>query len=1110
MVRRRRQASSDSQGPQTVTLPGGAAPREPTTPARAAAPASAFAETERDPVAQRPAEAIRFEGSPEVPTTEPATSSKRVLPPELQGRFHHPRVLGAGGMGTVYQAHDSILGRDIALKLLHPGNPQLDETLFREARSQARLEHENVCKIYEVGAQDENRYLVMQLIQGTTLDQAKASMTLEQKVRIVRTIAAALHEVHRHGFVHRDIKPANIMVELTEDGIYKPYLMDFGLAREVGAQGKTVTGSIAGTPAFMAPEQARGDIRKLDRRTDVYSLGATLYDLLAGKPPFEAPNMWLLLNQIQVEDARPLRSVDKTIPADIDAIVMKCLEKEPQHRYESAKALGDDLQRFLDGELVRRASILFLVYKKLKRNKVAVFVAMVCLCVAAVLVGAWLRAQRAAERQAVFSRELGEDIKEMELFLRVAHELPTHDIERDRDVIRARLAKIEARMAALGALGAGPGHYALGRGHLALQDHEGARAHLQKALDAGYASPELDYAMGMTLGELYRRGLEEIKRIENPEKKKARLAELNAELKEPALRRLGASLGGALSSPEYVKGLIALYSEDYEGAKRYAREAFAKEPWLYEAKKLEADAYFAEGSKYRHDAAFDHAKMMTYFQPAADAFAEAAGIGRSDPKVFLSSCEFWGQMLTSAPNAYEAASPVFAKGAAVCTQGIQSSPRAVEPRIYAALLYQIWAHKLIFSSGAPASDAARFMKEGVAMAREAAERGPRDPMAQYVYGTALLNEVYYDIDRGLDGLAVVNAASEALAKAAALDPSFLWAHNELCKTQGEKLHILSARGLDPAPALSGALEACDRAIALEPTWAFPHVAKAQAYLYRAIDQNQYGAANESSFEPLFHHLQEAHQRNPNQMWSYGVLAKGHYQKALAEMSQGRDPEGSLALADKAIADLRAIFPGAPSISANTGLVATLRARRAALSGEDPGPLLAKAREALERVTKSSPWDIDYRVYRARVEVVALAWAIARGEAKEGHFAEALAPLEVLLSEERFHPEFYQKIAEIYALEAQWSSSQKQSPEAAITRGLEMADKALALHPKMASALATKGRLLSTRARALRSGPARSEAAAQAKAAFGAALERNPSLAPEVEGELRALTSWRAD
>ncbi|MDI1477165.1 serine/threonine-protein kinase [Polyangium sp. y55x31] len=1081
-----------------MTSPGAAAaPRAPAAPKQAPAPAPAPPER-----AVAPALVVaRVEREPETSTSEPATSSKRVLPAELQGRFREPKVLGAGGMGTVYQARDSILGRDVALKLLHPGNPNLDETLFREARSQAKLEHENVCKIYEVGSEGEHHYLVMQLIQGVPLDKARANLTLEQKVRIVRKIAAALHEVHRHGFVHRDIKPSNIMVELTEDGIYKPYLMDFGLAREVGAQGQTITGVLAGTPAFMAPEQARGEIRKLDRRTDVYSLGATLYDLLSGKPPFEAPDLGALLYQVQMEDARPLRSVDKTIPADVSAIVAKCLEKEPQHRYESAKALGDDLQRFLDGESVRRASIFFLAYKKAKQNKLAVLLATACLCAAAVLVAVWLRAQKAAERQAVFSRELGEDIKEMELFLRTAHELPTHDIERDRDIIRARLSKIQARMAAVGALGEGPGHYAIGWGHLALQDYEMARAHLQKAIDAGYTSPGLDYAMGMALGELYRKGLEEIKRIESPEKKKARLDEVNAELKEPALRRLNASLGGELSSPAYVKGLIALYAEDYEEAKRNAREAFTKEPWLYEAKKLEADAYFAEGSKYRHDGAFDYEKMMTYFRPAADAFAEAAEIGRSDPKVFLASCEFWRQMLSSAPNAYDAALPVFTKGAASCTQGIRSSPRAVEPRVYTALLYQIWAHKLIFSPGAPATDAARFMKEGVGMAREAAELGPSDPMAQYVHGTALLNEVYYNNDRGIDSLPAVNAAIESLAKATSLDPSFSWAHNELCKAQGEKLRLLSVRGLDPRPALSGAMEACDRAIALEPTWAFPHMAKAQAYLYQAMDQHQYGRAEESSFAAILRHAEEARKRSPNQRWVYGVLAKGHYYKALSETSQGRDPEGSLLMAEKAIEDLRAIFPDAESVSANTGLVATLRARRAALSGQDPGPLLAKAREALGRVMKSSPWDIDYRVYRARTEIVALSWAIKQVEAKESHFDEALAPLVPLLADDRAHPAFYQTMAEIHALRAKWLLSQKKSPDEAIRRGLEMADKALSIHPKMATVLQAKGRLLQARAKSLKDGPERIRAEEQAKQTFASAIEQNPSIERDADDDL---------
>jgi predicted Ser/Thr protein kinase len=509
---------------------------------------------------------------------EPASLPVRPtnLPLALQERFESLTFLGEGGMGVVYRARDKSLGRDVALKFLFGGGAETTERLLREARSQARLEHENACKVYEVGAAEGHRYIVMQYIDGEPLDKAAKRMTLEEKARVVRQITAALHEAHRLGLVHRDIKPSNILVEQGEDGAWKPYLMDFGLARDVGERGQTVTGTIAGTPAFMAPEQAAGEVRALDRRTDVYSLGATLYDVVCGRPPFVDDNIFRLLQRVAREDPAPLRTALPGVPEDIDAIVMKCLEKEPGRRYESARALGEELQRFLDGEPVqaRRASVFYVALKKVRKHKAKVAIAGAALLAALALVVAWVRERQLASARATLSRELGEDVKEMELFLRNAYALPLHDIERERDVVRARLHGVEERMRAAGPAGEGPGRYAIGRGHLALREPERALEHLRAATAAGYTSPELDYALGLALGELYKKAIEATRRIENLEQKKARVLAIEAEYKEPALRHLRAALGARLEVPEYVEGLIALSEGRHLEAAAKAEEAF--------------------------------------------------------------------------------------------------------------------------------------------------------------------------------------------------------------------------------------------------------------------------------------------------------------------------------------------------------------------------------------------------------------------------------------------------------------------------------------------------------------------------------------------------------
>src|SRR5262249_24452804 len=156
------------------------------------------------------------------------------------------------------------------LKFLRRDDPDLLERFMREARAQARVEHEHICRVYEVGDEGGAPYICMQLIEGETLAQARARMSLEEKVKVLATVALAAHAAHREGLIHRDLKPANILIARSEDGAAHPYVMDFGLAQEAREPRLTATGQLLGTPDYMSPEQARGDSQSIDRRTDVH------------------------------------------------------------------------------------------------------------------------------------------------------------------------------------------------------------------------------------------------------------------------------------------------------------------------------------------------------------------------------------------------------------------------------------------------------------------------------------------------------------------------------------------------------------------------------------------------------------------------------------------------------------------------------------------------------------------------------------------------------------------------------------------------------------------------------------------------------------------------
>ncbi len=264
--------------------------------------------------------------------------------------------IGSGGMGEVFKAWDPDLQRHVALKYLRHDDPVLVERLLREARAQARVDHPSVGKVYEVGEDEGRPYIAMEYVDGRPLDIAAAGLSLEHKVLLVKQVAEAVQAAHAAGLIHRDLKPANILV-VDRDGLPHPYVLDFGIARLEEVAGLTMTGQVMGTPGYLSPEQARGEVATLDRRTDVFSLGVILYELLGGARPFDGHSSVEILLHLIEDEPEPLRTRAPGIPRDLETVVMTCLEKDPDRRYPSARALADDLGRFLDGEPVEARPI---------------------------------------------------------------------------------------------------------------------------------------------------------------------------------------------------------------------------------------------------------------------------------------------------------------------------------------------------------------------------------------------------------------------------------------------------------------------------------------------------------------------------------------------------------------------------------------------------------------------------------------------------------------------------------------------------------------------------------------------------------------------------------
>ncbi|WP_052572544.1 serine/threonine-protein kinase [Holophaga foetida] len=542
------------------------------------------------------------------------------------GHYRNLRFIGEGGMGRIFQAYDPSLRRVVALKILRGDSPELVLRFLLEAQNQAAVEHPNICRVYEVGEWHGYSFIAMQFIVGESLDFLAPRLSLPQRVEVMKTVAEAIHAAHGQGLIHRDIKPANIMVEREGNGRLRPYVLDFGLSRGPDASGFTVTGLVLGTTHYMAPEQARGDNRLLDRRTDVYSLGATLYRTLCGRPPvgdFEGTEADACT---QSSDPVSLHRMDSAIPKDLCTIVQKAMERSPDNRYASAEALAEDLRRFQEGEpiLAGAHSLGYRCLKFIRKRKAQFVFAAVALWVVilfgAMAVGARLR----AAEQVQLAQQLGLEAMGLEARVRSIHLLPFHNIQTDMVPIRKQIESMRERGAHPGQAAEGPIAYALGRASLAGGEPEAALLHLEAAWGRGGRTPDVAYRMAMALIRI---------QCHRPEEGRIWTPRIVASLRE--------SRGATLESATFIEAQLAFYESRLGRASELAERALLDAPWLYEAKALQAEIHMAEAGKLQ-----DEEAVLQAFMLASDKLKAAQAMAPCDPLLRELECRRWEKELT--------------------------------------------------------------------------------------------------------------------------------------------------------------------------------------------------------------------------------------------------------------------------------------------------------------------------------------------------------------------------------------------------------------------------------------------------------------------------------
>ncbi len=1036
-------------------------------------------------------------GTPEEPAF-PVAGWERYLP---------LRFLGQGGMAKVFLARDVRLQREVAIKFVHGDGRGSIARLIAEARAQARVSHERVCKVYEVGEVQGEVYIAMQFIDGEPLGAMADRLGVEQKARMVRDAALGVHEAHCQGIIHRDLKPSNVMVARGEDGDLHPYVMDFGMARFVRAEGSTETGTVLGTPHYMSPEQARGEVSRLDRRTDVYSLGATLYALLTGEPPILGAHALEVLDRIGRVEPRPPRAIDPDIPADLEAITLKCLEKDRSARYGSARALAEDLGRFLDGEpvLARPSGLGYRLRKRLWKHRRAATASSLALLAVLVAVGFGLSARAQAATRERLARRCTERVENIEAAARYSALSRLHDIRGDQAQLRAMMGDLEDEIRQAGPLAVGPGSYALGRGYLALGEDAKAREALESAWSHGFREPRAAYALALAMGHLYQEELHELERISDKDRREEQRRKIEQQYRDPALEYLKQSAGADVPSAAYVAALVAFYEGRHDDALVQLDAVGGGLPWFYEAPALRGDVLEARAA--RRWGAGDREGALADFEAGRRAYATAASIGESAPAVHEAMGELEYAAMQMEINGKGEAEAPFAGGVAATARALAAMPDHYASLVLKARLYRSLAGYKSDRGGAiddlltkAVADAERAMAIAPSLPaarlelariyrqwgddRQRKYQDPREQLRRSV-------EIYEGIapeDRDYDYESNLGLAFK------------VWADYE--DSIGADAEANRGKAI---AAYTKAMAQDDRAVATLINLGINYFTRGSRP--RAKDPD-------GDFGQAIAMLDKAIARNPKHVVPYYCEGETYRTAAKRKRTHGGDPWPDFAKAMERYEQGLAINPKLPHLHNGVGGVLHDQARQAWDEGRDPDPLLEKARAAFERAIAAAPDMGDGYGNLGLSFCLKAEFDRVRGRDPTAGAEAAAAALGESLQRIPGNPQFLGTLGWARAILAARALEQGHDPGPHLDEASDAVRRALEHNPNDPFALLSLARTRATLARfqaARRQGKAEDfEAAAEAFRKAIVAAPGNPDAQVEFGHFCRAWASWAAE
>lgn len=1082
-------------------------------------------------------------------------------PQQIVGPYKIVREIGRGGMGSVYLAEraDQEFEKKVALKVVKRG---MDTAFvlrrFRNERQiLANLDHPNIARLLDGGTTATGLpYFVMEYVEGRPIDAYCDSLklTIQQRLILFRQVCAAVAYAHRNLVIHRDLKPSNILVP--PDGV--PKLLDFGIAKVFQPQVEETSATVAGprlmTPEYASPEQAQG--LAVTTLSDIYSLGVVLYELLTGRLPYEVkggagPELARIITQTepklpssvvynvrekentdvpesisQLREGNPDR-LSRRLRGDLDNIAMMALRKEPGRRYQSVEQLSTDIERHLNGfpVLARKDTVVYLATKFVRRNKIAVAAgtfAVLAIFISAIAAGI---IQWRANRREKLLQEFGREAARMESIMRYAYTLPLHDVSRETGMVKENLRSLEKEMNQIGAAAYGPGHHALGRGWISLHEYEKAKEHLELSWNKyNYREPQVANALGLTLAMLYQKALAEASRIRSPADREERLKEIEKTFRQPALEYVNKGKA-ATESPEYVTALILFLEKKYDAALTSTEKALDKIPWLYEARKLEADILRDKANLHGSRGEYDTA--IQYYGKAEDAYHKAIETARSDAEIYRDLCGMRNDLLQQ--KVYETGDDpkeTLSKSIAACEQSLVAQPDSAPTYTNLLSIYIVYAY---YETWVAEEDARPMIQKGAEAGEHALRLQPENAETERMLGRLYISAAEYDSNHGVDPKQWLEKANHHLNAAIRLNPQVSFAYSNLGLSEyyaglNEMLNGKDPRGaldrsirsyhkaielrpdsakhyrdlggiyqlkveyeldhgIDPRPSVNGTKDALTRAIQLNPKEQAAYFFLGQTFVFQAIFETNHGIDPSKSLESARAHLQKAFEINPTDDYCLVALGWTFLVQADYNAASGIDVRPALEEAEKKIQKALAMAPQRAIGYWYLGMVMSEQSRFQIEQGGNPESTLAKARDVLQKAVKMHPAELaDIQIWLGKTELTAAKWAFEQGKSPEAFSKKAIKVLEEAIRANPQSPDAHMVLAQVQVVRAESKLRQGVSADSEITAGLESVEHALSLNPQLAEAFVAKGELLKMQ-----------KSIADAEKAFNQAFQINPLL-----------------